>query len=158
MRVEWTLALLGLVTACGDDNTSVDGAYEDSFQDDDIPMGGCGTGETNCTGGGSGEGAPAEVGDPCDGAGQCASTICAADFSDGDPGAMVCQAACIEPMDNTKWCSDSDSCCGAAACSPRGLCLTTEGEADGGSSDESAGSDGGATGSGGGTGTTGAAD
>lgn len=106
------------------------GSFEDSFQDDDLPMGGCSG--TGCATESGDAGPRAPVGDPCDGASHCESGACAATFRDGDPGPLTCRAACIEADDAEAWCSDDASCCAGLVCGPRGLCGPAP-EADGGS-------------------------
>ncbi len=133
-------ALLGGL-ACDSSDAGAAGIGEDSFQDDDIPMGGCDA--TECPP--SGAGATAPVGSSCDAANHCQSGVCAASFEDSEPGELVCQLECIGPMDTTMWCSDSATCCGNAVCSPRGFCVPSDPEV--GDDESSSGStDGGSTG------------
>jgi len=117
---------MGAVLGCdSSDSSGGQGAVEDSFQDNDLPMGGCdgtGCGDTDSAGPAT-TAAGAPVGDPCDGAKQCQSGFCAAVTHKLEIGALVCQPSCIGPMDETMWCSDSATCCDGAVCSSRGYCV-----------------------------------
>lgn len=126
------------------DSTAAGDPVADSFQDDDIPMGDCDATDGVCPSGGSVGDGSANIGEPCDGAVQCQSGVCAATFADSEPGALSCQPACIEVMDSAMWCSDSATCCGNAVCTPRGFCVP-DGSADGESSGDSGGDSGSAS-------------
>ena len=142
MRLAGWVVLVSLSLGCdGGDSAAFGGGDggigEDSFQDDDPPMGDCD--DTECGGDGVGEdgagGAPgAPVGSPCDGTNQCESGVCAATFDGDDAGSLECQAACIDVMNQGMWCSDSGSCCEGLVCTTRGLCVPDDGagQADGG--------------------------
>ncbi|MEM6990712.1 MAG: hypothetical protein AAF721_09450 [Myxococcota bacterium] len=141
MRLRVLLAAVWLIPACGGfDDTA---AFGDSFQDDDIPMGDCqGTACPQTTAGDGGAG----VGQSCDDTNQCATGVCAAPFADGQPGALVCQSACIDTMDESMWCSDTASCCDpAATCGTRGYCELPEGLDDSGSGSDDEGTSTGGT-------------
>lgn len=165
MRLAGWVVLLSLSLGCDGGNTAAlggdGGIGEDSFQDDDPPMGDCD--DTGCGGAGVGDdggGAPgAPVGNPCDGTNQCQSGVCAATFDGDDAGTLECQDACIDVMDQGMWCSDSGSCCEGLVCTSRGLCVPDEsaddaepegdsstGGSDDGSNDSSDGSEGESTG------------
>lgn len=117
------LLTLLLAVACGD---AGDSFAEDSFVDEDPPMGGCESGGTGPCGSADDKGAAA-AGEPCDDTNQCGSGLaCAAPFASGDPGPLVCQNRCIGPEDPAFWCSDDASCC-SGTCGPRGLCSDTSG-------------------------------
>lgn len=137
MRLAGWVVLISLSLGCDGESTAAfgdgGGPGEDSFQDDDPPMGDCD--DTGCGGAGVGEdgggGAPgAPVGSPCDGTNQCQSGVCAATFDGDDAGTLECQDACIDVMDQGMWCSDSGSCCEGLVCTSRGLCVPDE-SADG---------------------------
>lgn len=133
MRLSFLLAAVCLLPACGGFDDSA--AFGDSFQDDDIPMGGCqGTACPETTAGDSAAGA----GQPCDGTNQCAQGVCAAPFADGEAGELVCQTTCIAAGDEMMWCSDSAACCDLdATCGSRGFCEQPEGLDDTGASADS---------------------
>lgn len=142
VRLPWTLCFpLVVALACDSESSEPMAAEaEDSFQDDDIPPGGCG-GTTCPSSDDVGDGQPAEIGAPCDDAGHCQSGVCAASFAQSVPGELLCQESCIGPMDAAMWCSDSATCCGTAVCSARGFCVpqdaqSAESEGTTGDSDE----------------------
>ncbi|HET6586098.1 MAG TPA: hypothetical protein VFG69_21720 [Nannocystaceae bacterium] len=123
---------------------STDAGAGDDYIDEDLPAGNCMTGTGCATEDGGSSDAPE---------GTCESTLqcddgqrCVATF-DGDIGEFECRTACIEDMDETRWCVDDEACCSAVAvCSPRGYCVPPEY----GTSDDGTGStDGGSEGSGG---------
>ncbi|MEM6990709.1 MAG: hypothetical protein AAF721_09435 [Myxococcota bacterium] len=148
------IPLVALLACDSESGRNDPGVAEDSFQDDDIPMGGCDG--TACPGAGSGvgDGNAEPVGGACDNAVQCESGVCAATFDDSEAGELVCQPSCIGLMDSTMWCSDDATCCGDSVCSPRGFCVPGEAGAD----DESGSSGGGDTTGGDTTATTGGVD
>lgn len=132
MRLTYLLLAAMVATGCGDT-----AAFGDSFQDDDLPMGNCpGTTCPESTAGDTGGAA----GSPCDGTNQCAEGVCAAPFDDGEIGTLVCQNACIEPMDEARWCSDAAACCDSnALCSSRGFCIPQQDADATGADSESSG-------------------
>ncbi len=143
MRLSFFLAAAGLAAGCGGFDDSA--GFSDSFQDDDPPIGDCpGTTCPETTVGDSAAGA----GEPCDDTNQCSSGFCAAPFSDGEAGELVCQTACIQTLDDTMWCSDTAACCDAdAVCGSRGYCELPEGLDDtGGDTADSGTSSGGDSG------------
>lgn len=136
MRLTYLLGLPLLAGACAD---AADQSG-DSFQDDDIPMGGCGTSGTECpeTGGSAGA---AAIGEPCDATNHCATGVCAAPFDAGEIGELVCHSACIDYADEAMWCGDVAACCDPNATCSRGLCVMAQG-ADESTGESSGSSDG----------------
>ncbi len=135
----WLLAI-----GCGGGTDAAGGEYID----EDFPPWSC---DTEATTTGCAESGDAPVAE-CQGAPDCAAGVCAADFA-GDIGRFECQAACIAPIDDARWCFDASACCDAEAICDRGYCIV-EGEAtDGtGASAEGGASTGDVTTSGGGSG------
>ena len=129
MRLGWIGVALGLA-GCGADG----GAGGVDYMDDDFPAGGCrdteapGT-DTECdtddmpatdsafTGGTS---------NACEGSADCMGGHCVApwDAATEMRGAFVCEFACVDAIDERRWCSDDGSCCDPAArCTARGYCI-----------------------------------
>lgn len=109
MRLIWLCACLA-ASGCGGKGLS-------DYMDDDLPAGNCeDTDASLCETGGQG--------DQCEDTQFCTGElICAASF-DGDIGTFECQSACVETMDETRWCTDSASCCDSGAvCGARGYCM-----------------------------------
>ncbi len=132
-------ALIASLSGCF--AATADEAAEDSFQDDDIPMGGCNTGTGGC-GSGTADASGAPPGASCDNTGQCANEgVCVAPFEDSEPGALVCRIGCVQTGDPRAWCSDDDACC-SGFCGARGECLAEAPGVDdtGGDTDSTPGS------------------
>jgi hypothetical protein len=118
-------ALAWIVTAAiaGSSGCSVDSASADDFMDEDFPPWSCDTEPTGpaCTSSG---GEPAA---DCHASFVCSDgEVCVADF-DGDIGRFSCEPACIDAMDEQRWCSDDAACCDAGAVCSRGYCIPGEG-------------------------------
>lgn len=147
MRLASTSLVLLTVAGCAADALSAD-----SYMDEDHPPYGCDSEPTGPCGSSSDAGPQAGS---CQGGLDCdAGEFCAASF-DGDIGQFECQSACIDAMDDTRWCYDSSACCNATDTCTRGYCIPADdtpadssGEAgsssssttDGGSSSSSTGS------------------
>src|SRR5687767_5079848 len=97
MRLGLCLLLLATAVACATDDLSAD-----SYMDEDFPPWSCDTEATgpSCDSTGGSEGVAAS----CVGGFDCADgQVCAADF-DGEIGTFECQLACIDAMDEQRWC------------------------------------------------------
>lgn len=132
MRLDLTLLALLTIAGCAGDALSAD-----SYMDEDHPPYGCDSEPTGPCGSSSDAG---PNGGSCQGGLDCANgEFCAASF-DGDIGQFECQSACIESMDDTRWCYDSSACCNATDTCTRGYCIPAEdtpADSSGGSSDAS---------------------
>lgn len=115
-----------LMAACSADSAG-DYAGDDEYVGEDLPPWSCDTeGTSTGTCASTGE-VPA-----CNGAFDCGSgEVCAAAFN-GDIGPFECQAQCIAPMDDDRWCFDAAACCDASAVCDRGYCMFPEGATEGG--------------------------
>jgi hypothetical protein len=108
-----------------------------TYMDDDLPSGQCDTdGDTEGCAGTSDEGSTTSTeqggpGSPCDGTGECNDGLaCSAPFAQGERGTFACVDACIETMDELRWCADADACCDPeAVCTMRGYCVGPDGDA-----------------------------
>jgi hypothetical protein len=120
--MDWMRSMVatGLVLAgCSAADEGAGGEY----MDEDFPPWTCDT-EGTTTGCDSSTGDASAL--QCQGPGDCPSGVCAADFA-GDIGRFECQAACIEPLDDARWCFDASACCDAQAICDRGYCTVPEG-------------------------------
>lgn len=117
----FSVAALGawsIVCGCGESDESAGGEYIE----EDFPPWTC---DTEATTTGCAESGDVPVAE-CRGASDCAAGVCAADFN-GDIGRFECQASCISPFDDARWCVDASACCDAAAICDRGYCLVDDG-------------------------------
>ncbi len=116
-----SIAAAGLVSVGCFSPTDEDAGGE--YMDEDFPPWTCDTeGTTTGCGSSTGDSSAAQ----CQGPADCPSGVCAADFA-GDIGRFECQAACIEPLDDARWCIDASACCDAQAICDRGYCIAPEG-------------------------------
>lgn len=120
------LGLLLLAAGCGDSGAGTAGGTDYM---DDVPPNGCGgeacpTTATGTTSPGSSTDADTTGGDQCQASTDCPDgSLCAAPFDGDNRGPFECVSACIEIMDNARWCADAAACCNAAAiCTDRGYC------------------------------------
>lgn len=114
--------------ACGDDSA---GAGDYGYMPDQLPSGEeCETsgGATDgCAASDTGPPSDGSVGSPCESTEDChVGLACSAPF-DGDRGDFACVDACIDIMDEARWCADASACCDPeATCTMRGYCVLSD--------------------------------
>lgn len=129
-RGGWAAAasyVIVLVGGCGDSLRS-----NGEYMDEDFPPLSCDT-EATTTGCATSTGEPVAA---CQVSTDCSVGVCVADFS-GDIGRFECRDACIEALDEARWCADASACCDAAAICDRGLCMPPAGSTTGESGETS---------------------
>jgi hypothetical protein len=144
MRAHLRIGLAAAIAVVG--CSGYDSDY--TYMNDDVPSGLCDTdGETDGCSGGTGEGSTTRApdggpGSPCGRSGECDEGLaCSAPFSQGERGELACVEACIQNMDELRWCVDADGCCDpGAVCSMRGYCIGS-GDPDDTTGDDSTGGD-----------------